>query len=438
MNANKQKQVLDDWYEAIKNFEYERSAQLNKRVDADLLLKDEDLILYRQLLKARYLILLKDHDKAALLLDGLHPPANEHHWLHYYFYFFHGHLEYNRKNYKKALAFYAQAERTVSALNDEECGEFYYKKASALYRDLRFERSRRDAAKALALFAAHAHYKRMADCENLLGLHFEDRGELESAHNHYMKALYYIRKAKNTSSENIILYNIGVLYANHRHFAEALPYFKRVFPKWRETDNDFIAQTYYFLSKCCFQLGKTVQGKDYLDKGLAYAISHNNVDYRHHLKLLEAKFVDPASRQPVYQEAVSHFIRNHDWTFVNEYSREFISMNNGIAKEKRPCQQGADLVSVGNHLYFHATESWIAFDKQERIGLSRKESNLLKFFIAHEGEIISAAVIAAEIWKGSIQASGVRQAIHRLKKKLGPAAPLIVGRPQGGYVYTSP
>ncbi len=94
------------------------------------------------------------------------------------------------------------------------------------------------------------------------------------------------------------------------------------------------------------------------------------------------------------------------------------------------------VMDVGCGMIFHPEQCWVGDGKETRVELSEKEACLLAYFIRHEGKLITKHALAAELWGGFIQPSGVLKLIKRLKTKLGPASVTISSRRAGGYLYT--
>ncbi|ASS68667.1 MULTISPECIES: helix-turn-helix domain-containing protein [unclassified Paenibacillus] len=103
---------------------------------------------------------------------------------------------------------------------------------------------------------------------------------------------------------------------------------------------------------------------------------------------------------------------------------------------KSPASFAGRILDVGCGIVFHPEQCWVGDGKEIRVELSEKEACLLSYFIRHEGKLITKHALAAELWGGFIQPSGVLKLIKRLKIKLGPASATISSRKSGGCLYT--
>ncbi|HET7627899.1 MAG TPA: winged helix-turn-helix domain-containing protein, partial [Bacillales bacterium] len=192
------------------------------------------------------------------------------------------------------------------------------------------------------------------------------------------------------------------------------------------------------LCETYFLLNEADKGKALLAEGLRKANDPSN-DYFHRFKVLEAKFAARDHAHETYQKAIAHFSQHERWQLVMELSKELIYFqdHNAFPFENRTAadseSRSDEAVCLGYGIYFDPKAHWVGRPDRPN-ALSKHEIQLMRLFVKHRGEPLQTAEIAERIWHGAIENNSVRKAIHRLKKKLGPASELLSGRPQGGYV----
>ncbi|MFE6625584.1 hypothetical protein ACFVGK_41650, partial [Streptomyces sp. NPDC057740] len=131
--------MLNQWYSSIK--QHNISAADAKKEEIQPLLdsmdENQDVLLYYNLLDARYLLLKEEYSKSGGVLDELEKTAEEHEtddMIQYYFFFFSGMYAYYKKQYTKAIMYYKIAEERLKRIPDEiEKAEFHYYLSKAYY-----------------------------------------------------------------------------------------------------------------------------------------------------------------------------------------------------------------------------------------------------------------------------------------------------------------
>ena len=74
----------------------------------------------------------------------------------------------------------------------------------------------------------------------------------------------------------------------------------------------------------------------------------------------------------------------------------------------------------------------------EPVALSEREFRLLHYLLEHEGEVVSRERLLADVWGYDFdpRSNVVEVCVRRLRKKLGPEAPIETVR-HGGYRLTA-
>lgn len=91
-------------------------------------------------------------------------------------------------------------------------------------------------------------------------------------------------------------------------------------------------------------------------------------------------------------------------------------------------------VNLGLGVRYKQSERCLLIERR-LVPLSEMEAKLLDFLISREDEVVSRDEIAQALWQGHVNPKGIAKLVSRLRRKLGPAAELVQGLRQGGYVY---
>jgi len=91
-------------------------------------------------------------------------------------------------------------------------------------------------------------------------------------------------------------------------------------------------------------------------------------------------------------------------------------------------------VNLGLGVRYKQSERCLLIERR-LVPLSEMEAKLLDLLISREDEVVSRDEIAQTLWQGHVNPKGIAKLVSRLRRKLGPAAALIQGLRQGGYVY---
>lgn len=322
-----QKETLDDWYESMKNFDHDKADNQKAQIESHLddYKEDPEIWKFYSLLSGRFYLLNYDLEKAAENLSKVKPwPEEKFHWLNYYYNFFNGMVQYELKDYKRAIHYYLKAKQFISDLNVQETAEFLYKLGSAYHRDFQHSRSIKYTTRALRIFSNKLNFKRMADCKNLLGNNFMQVYDYKESEANFKRAVFYAEKANNSDLKTIILHNLGYLYTEI-DLEVALKYLKQAYVVLQNHDKYFKCQNLFLLSRSYFSLGSKKEATFYLNQGLCLSEDQHYLDYYHHFKILECKYLTTGHNQfeTTYKEAIDYFCEHCLWEYVMEFSEEF-------------------------------------------------------------------------------------------------------------------
>ena len=214
MKVEEQKESLLRWYRYMRNQQLDNAKTRKEKIEAQLdSFTSPDHKKFYKLLLIRYHLLFLDLEKSAqMIAETGTDEDNKYHWLNYYYYFFRGFYHLESHEYKTAVNYFTRAKLFISDIDIEETAELYFKLASSYYFTFQISRSIKYTNKALQIFKDRLNYKRVADCENLLGISNKFIDQYKESLDHYKSALRYTELANNKMLKNIILHNLGNLF----------------------------------------------------------------------------------------------------------------------------------------------------------------------------------------------------------------------------------
>lgn len=324
MRIEEQQELLELWYDAMRKQDRDEADNWKKRFDSrlDLFTGAEQKRFY-QLLLFRYYLMCKDLRKAEEILKSTGPLAeDDHHVLNYYYYFFLGIYQYDRQEYMAAIESYLKAKLLVYETSQDETAEFFYKLAAAYHRSYQISLSIKFAEKALDLFRKSGNYRRIAGCENLLGVNNIDIKQYKEAERHLHHALISVEKTTNRYLKMMILHNFGYLCSRQNAPETALNLLtkaKKLIEPW---ENRMKVRNLYLLAKNYFRTNNRSKARMKLSFALAISEKSGFTDYYYHCILLQAKHEKPDDCHEIYRQAISYFYENERWDFVVEYCED--------------------------------------------------------------------------------------------------------------------
>ncbi|WP_406595274.1 tetratricopeptide repeat protein [Bacillus velezensis] len=289
--------MLNQWYSSIK--QHNISAADAKKEEIQPLLdsmdENQDVLLYYNLLDARYLLLKEEYSKSGGVLDELEKTAEEHEtddMIQYYFFFFSGMYAYYKKQYTKAIMYYKIAEERLKRIPDEiEKAEFHYYLSKAYYQIDQNHFSLVHAEIAYDTFKAHDTYKeKTINCEMMLGANKLDLLLFEEAEKHYESARTIAKANDFRYSESLALFNLGIAYERRKMFAEASTCFEQAWTIPEHIESFVGVRSAYMLSKVLFQLGDYELARTWNDKALKKATAEGEREYLAKLKLIHSLY----------------------------------------------------------------------------------------------------------------------------------------------------
>lgn len=353
MNAAEQKEWLDRWYEYIKKEQRDNADTRKKKIENHLNeFTNPDMVKLYQLLKARYFLMYEDLDNTATALEETSLDQNDkYHWVNYYYYFFYGAYYFERRDFKKALDYYMNAKLFISDIPIEETAELYYKLAAACTRTYQISRSIKYTNKAMGIFESRNHYKRMADCANLLGLNNHEVGQLKEAERRYHEALLYVEKSNNNLLKMMIIHNLGLFYTDTKYPSKALEYLNQVYSDRNKINNPYFKiQNLYLLADNYVMMNSLEDAFLMLQEGLSLSREYDMKDFYYQFELLKVKYWDSHRFEDAYIEAVSYFEENEWWEYVIEYGEELATYLRNNGKHRKAVEYYELAIEARNHI----------------------------------------------------------------------------------------
>lgn len=326
MKTEEQQELLEHWYKAIKSLDTAEANNWKKRFDSreDLFTSHEQRK-FHELLSLRYHLMNEDYRKAAQMLETLRPEPEEMHWLNYFYHFFKGQYFFGYKNYLESIDHLLKAKVFASNLETEELAEFYYKLAFSYYKNYEITQSIKYAEKALDLFRSKVNFKRIANCENLLGMNNSDIEQYKEAELHFHNALVSSEKSEDRLTKFMVLQNYGKLSTKQYKTKTALSLLTRAKKLIHPWENRIKVQNLFLISKNLFRNDHKDIARRKLSFALIIAEQNEYIDYFHHCNMLMAKYVNTELFEDTYQQGISFFYENKLWVYVIEYSEDLAS-----------------------------------------------------------------------------------------------------------------
>jgi len=297
-------------------------------------------------------LMYKDLDKASEALEETcFNSEDKYHWLNYYCYFFNGIYYYERRDFKKALDYYGKARLFISDIPIEETSELYYKLAAACTRTYQISRSIRYTNRALDIFESRSDYKRMADCENLLGLNNYQIEQFKEAERHYQAALIHVEKSSNRQLELMIIHNLGLLYSDYKDTARALEYSKRVYSSREKIKNPYFKiQNLYLLTYNFVMINTFEDAFKMLEEGISLSKEFDIEEFYFQFDLLKVRYWEFHRYEEAYIEAISYFEEKEWWEYIIEYGEELATYLRNKGKHRKAVEYYELAIEARNHI----------------------------------------------------------------------------------------
>ncbi|MBY4602778.1 MULTISPECIES: tetratricopeptide repeat protein [Bacillus] len=299
---------INEWYMYIRRFSIPDAEYLRREIkqELDQMGEDQDLHLYYSLMEFRHNLMLEyleplekmrieeqprlsdlllEIDKKQARLTGL---------LEYYFNFFRGMYELERREYVLAIQFFKKAESKLIFVKDKiDKAEFFFKMSEVYYYMKQTYVSMDYARQAFEIYSEQTTYDiRMIQCQSLFGANFLDLKQYEKAIAHFQKAYSLAEAEQQPQLMGRTLYNIALCKQNQNSFESAIEYVKKsiqVFERSKMLPS--LPQAFFLITQIYFKLGKMDNACEYHIKGKEYSTAAGDTVYLTEFEFLESLYL---------------------------------------------------------------------------------------------------------------------------------------------------
>lgn len=268
--------------------------------------EDQDLHLYYSLMEFRHNLMLEyleplekmrieeqprlsdlllEIDKKQARLTGL---------LEYYFNFFRGMYELDRREYVLAIQFFKKAESKLVFVKDKiDKAEFFFKMSEVYYYMKQTYVSMDYARQAFEIYSEQTTYDiRMIQCQSLFGANFLDLKQYEKAIAHFQKAFTLAKTEQQPQLMGRTLYNIALCKQNQNSFESAIEYVKKSIQVFEGSKMlPSLPQAFFLITQIYFKLGKIDNACEYHKKGKEYSAAAGDTVYLTEFEFLESLYL---------------------------------------------------------------------------------------------------------------------------------------------------
>lgn len=319
--------LFEEWMLHLSEQKLEKALEVKKKLD------DENIVgldyatqKTHMLLNARTALLNKDSalgDKYLLRMERY--LSNEDSTYDFFYYFLSAISSFIKGKSEQSLYQYKIAGRyleSVSSLSDR--AEYHYNIAAVYYEVDKITLSIQHVNQAFDLYNQLSNYKRMADCQCLLGSNHNEIKQHSEAERHYNKALKYGKMIEYPEITKIIHHNLGFFYGEQHKSSEAIKNLELALTMPGKYDNDSLIKTYFLLTRESFRLAQVEEGNSWYEKGIELAKTTTNDEYIYHFRILKTNY-DPdyqsyGQLEEEYIDIINYFVDTENWYFVEQYS----------------------------------------------------------------------------------------------------------------------
>ncbi|PRP50643.1 aspartate phosphatase [Bacillus halotolerans] len=307
---------INEWYMYIRRFSIPDAEYLRREIkqELDQMEEDQDLHLYYSLMEFRHNLMLEyleplenmrieeqprlsdlllEIDKKQARLTGL---------LEYYFNFFRGMYELDRREYILAIQFFKKAESKLTFVKDKiDKAEFFFKMSEVYYYMKQTYVSMDYARQAFEIYNEQTTYDiRMIQCQSLFGANFLDLKQYDKAIAHFQKAYTLAEAAQQPQLMGRTLYNIALCKQNQHSLESAIEYVKKSIHVFEESKMlPSLPQAFFLITQIYFKLGKIDNACEYHKKGREYSIAAGDTVYVMEFEFLESLYLSGPDEEAI-------------------------------------------------------------------------------------------------------------------------------------------
>ncbi|MED4811176.1 tetratricopeptide repeat protein [Bacillus atrophaeus] len=299
---------INEWYMYIRKFSIPDAEYLRREVkeELDQMEEDQDLLLYYSLMEFRHNLMLEylepleklrieeqprlsdlliEIDKKQSRLTGL---------LDYYFNFFRGMYELDRREYLLAIQFFKKAEHKLTFVKDPiEKAEFFFKMSESYYYMKQTYFSMDYARQAYEIYNEHTTYNiRLLQCHSLFATNFLDLKQYNEAISHFKKAFSMAQAEQQPQLMGRTLYNIALCKQSQKEYESAIEYIERAILVFENAGIiPSLPQSYFLITDIYYKQGKINKAREYHSKGVRYSKKVGDSIYLMEFEFLESLYL---------------------------------------------------------------------------------------------------------------------------------------------------
>nr|WP_255261312.1 tetratricopeptide repeat protein [Bacillus wiedmannii] len=321
--------LLHDWYREIRSQNFVKAKELKQSIDTKINSMEENqkntefyaLLDFRfKMLSAEFYPHQSDISKNDLRKMKLDEAPSDESLLYYYHFFKASHAAVNG-DFKVAEKHYGIAESLLENIQDPiEKAEFNFKLSSYYYHVCQPILVIQYATRARNTFEGlYGYSRKVAACDNVLGLACVKLNEFEQAEVYFMSSLDILKKQNEEELMLRVRHSLGVMYAEQNLSDLALRYLSEVSQK---IPNHFRA--IFLEARENLKLGKTKLAASLIEKGLVICNELEQKEYEHHFKILKGmnENVSAEELELAISKGISFFNEVGLWQYVQEYAEK--------------------------------------------------------------------------------------------------------------------
>ncbi|MDM5187426.1 tetratricopeptide repeat protein [Bacillus sp. DX4.1] len=321
--------LLNEWYQEIRSQNFVKAKELKQNIDTKIHSMEENQTNaeYYSLLDFRFKMLsaefypnqsdVSKNDVKKMELNKA--PSDES--LAYYYHFFKASHATVKGEFKVAEKHYEIAESLLKNIHDPmEKAEFNFKLSSYYYHVCQPVLVIQYATRARNTFAGqHGYDRKVAACDNVLGLACIKLNEFEQAEVYFMSSLDILQKQNEEELMLRVRHSLGVMYAEQNLSDLAIRYLSEVSQK---IPNHFRA--IFLEARENFKLGETKLAAFLIEKGLVICNELEQEEYKHHFTILKEMNENVSAEQleVAISKGISFFKEAGLWQYVQEYAEK--------------------------------------------------------------------------------------------------------------------
>ncbi|PGZ98464.1 hypothetical protein COE51_11440 [Bacillus pseudomycoides] len=321
--------LLNEWYREIRAQNFMKAKELKQSIDAKIKNMEENrtneehylLLDFRfKMLSAEFYPHQSDiskNDIQEMKLDKA--PSDKS--LFYYYYFFKASHATVIGDFKEAEQNYEKAESLLKNVHDPiEIAEFNLKLSSYYYYVSQPVLVIQHANRARNIFTEQYGYeKKVAACDNILGLACIELSEFEQAEVYLMSSLNMLQNQHEESLMLRVRHSLGVMYAEQNLSELAIRYLSEVSQK---IPKHFRA--IFLEARENYKLGNTELAASLIQKGLEVCSELEQEEYKYHFVILKALNENATTEklEVVICEGIAFFKESGLWKYVQEYAEK--------------------------------------------------------------------------------------------------------------------